>query len=75
MRMRAAAVLVPTTLLLSVSSADAHLELDAPTSRYGPDVLKTGPCGVNGGERTDNVTYFEPGDITSTQLKLSRQKL
>lgn len=42
-------------------AARAHLELTEPTSRYGPDVLKTGPCGVAGGERTSRVTYFEPG--------------
>jgi hypothetical protein len=42
--------------------ASAHLDLDSPTSRYGPDVLKTGPCGISGGERTANVTYFEPGE-------------
>lgn len=47
---------------LSPVEARAHLGLDSPTSRYGPDVLKTGPCGVAGGERTDNVTYFEPGE-------------
>jgi hypothetical protein len=41
--------------------ASAHLALIAPPSRYGPDVLKTGPCGVSAGERSDNVTYFEPG--------------
>lgn len=40
----------------------AHLGLDSPTSRYGPDVLKTGPCGVADGERTGNVTYYEPGE-------------
>lgn len=43
------------------SRALAHLSLTAPVSRYGPDVLKTGPCGVSGGERTANVSYFEPG--------------
>ena len=43
------------------SVASAHLDLTMPTSRYGPDVLKTGPCGVSGGQRTDNVSYFEPG--------------
>jgi uncharacterized protein (TIGR03382 family) len=38
------------------------LDLDRPVSRYGPDVLKTGPCGEAGGERTGNVTYYEPGE-------------
>jgi len=48
--------------MLSPAQARAHLGLDVPTSRYGPDTLKTGPCGVAGGERTTNVTYFEPGE-------------
>ena len=43
------------------SGALAHLSLTAPVSRYGPDVLKTGPCGVSGGERSANVSYFEAG--------------
>jgi len=47
---------------MSPGEAHAHLGLDAPTSRYGPKVLKTGPCGSAGGERTQNVTYFEPGE-------------
>jgi hypothetical protein len=42
-------------------SASAHLGLTSPVSRYGPNVLKQGPCGVLGGERSDNVTVFEPG--------------
>jgi hypothetical protein len=46
---------------LSPLKARAHLGLDAPVSRYGPDVLKTGPCGVTDGERTTKVTYYEPG--------------
>jgi hypothetical protein len=49
------AVLLPAKAL-------AHLGLDVPTSRYGPDTLKTGPCGVAGGERTSNVSYYEPGE-------------
>lgn len=46
---------------LSPAEAHAHLDLVSPTSRYGPDVLKTGPCGVAGGERTEHITYYEPG--------------
>jgi hypothetical protein len=42
--------------------ARAHLGLDAPVSRYGPKVLKTGPCGVDGGGRTGKITYYEPGE-------------
>jgi len=44
------------------AEARAHLGLDSPASRYGPETLKTGPCGVAGGERTNNVTYYEPGE-------------
>jgi hypothetical protein len=47
---------------ISPAEARAHLGLDMPASRYGPDTLKTGPCGVTGGERTTNVTYYEPGE-------------
>lgn len=61
MRSVLAAVLLIALTVPAVEAA-AHLELEAPVSRYGPDVLKTGPCGVTGGERTDNVTYFEPGE-------------
>ena len=47
---------------ISPAEARAHLGLESPASRYGPDVLKTGPCGVDGGKRSDNVTYYEPGE-------------
>ena len=48
--------------LLIPAAASAHLGLDSPASRYGPEVLKPGPCGVDGGQRSGNVTYFEPGE-------------
>ena len=50
------------SLLMMPARGLAHLDLVAPVSRYGPDVLKSGPCGVPGGERSDNVTVFEPGE-------------
>jgi len=50
-------------VVLAPAEAKAHLGLSSPASRYGPDTLKTGPCGVSGGERTGNVTYYEPGEI------------
>lgn len=53
--------LFPVLALILPKVARAHLGLDVPTSRYGPDTLKTGPCGVTGGERTSNVSYYEPG--------------
>jgi len=49
-------------MALFPAQARAHLSLTSPTSRYGPDVLKTGPCGKPGGERSENVTYYEPGE-------------
>lgn len=54
-------------LLCAPANAVAHLELNAPASRYGPDALKTGPCGVANGQRTENVTYFEPGQTIEVQ--------
>src|SRR5687767_8389651 len=44
------------------SPADAHLELLQPISRYGANVLKDGPCGQTGGQRSNNVTTFRPGE-------------
>lgn len=43
------------------SPATAHLDLQYPASRYGHAVLKEGPCGVAGGERSATVTRLEPG--------------
>jgi hypothetical protein len=61
MRLLTASLCLTVVALLPLE-ASAHLGLDAPVSRYGPDVLKTAPCGSDsGGERTDNVTYYEPG--------------
>ncbi len=47
--------------------ARAHLDMTSPVSRYGPDTLKTGPCGVAGGERSANINYFEPGQIIDVE--------
>jgi hypothetical protein len=55
-------VVVVFGLLIAPADAAAHLGLSEPVSRYGPDTLKTGPCGVADGERTGNVTYYEPGE-------------
>lgn len=52
----AAAVL----LLASESVAVAHVRLLSLPSRYG-DQQKQGPCGITSGERTANVTSFDPG--------------
>lgn len=61
MRFFLAAALV-TALLQLPLPASAHLDLTWPTSRYGPEELKPGPCGLAGGERSGNVTYFEAGE-------------
>lgn len=56
-------------LLLS-SPAEAHLGLDEPQSRYGQDVLKDAPCGVEGGARTrDRVTVYEPGETITVRWR------
>jgi len=47
--------------LAMASPAVAHVGLIYPPSRYGPNVLKQGPCGVTGGTRSTNVTVLEPG--------------
>lgn len=55
------AVALSASALLLASPAAAHLELTSPPSREGGDVLKNAPCGRTGGERSDNVTVYEPG--------------
>jgi hypothetical protein len=47
--------------LALASPAPAHLGLRYPPSRYGDYVLKIGPCGSAGGQRSDHVTVLEPG--------------
>lgn len=56
-------------LTLWPAGASAHLGLESPASRYGPDVLKVGPCGVGGGERTDTISYFEPGETIEVRWR------
>ncbi len=51
-------------MLVSVAlavPAAAHLALRTPPSRYGDTVLKTGPCGRDGGARSANVAVLEAG--------------
>jgi len=38
-----------------------------PVSRYGPDILKSGPCGAPGGGRSANINYFEPGQTIDVE--------
>lgn len=55
----------PTAAVLGVLAlavpASAHLDLRSPPSRYGGDVLKDGPCGRSGGQRSDTVTVLAAG--------------
>lgn len=46
----------------AAAPAHAHLHLTEPQSRYGGDILKAAPCGKGGGERTDNVSVYAPGE-------------
>lgn len=55
------AVLGVLITFVFVFPAAAHLGLESPPSRYGPDILKHPPCGLGGGQRSDNVTILEPG--------------
>jgi hypothetical protein len=48
-------------LVVLCSPAAAHLGLHDPPSRYGENILKIAPCGRGGGQRSTNVTTFEPG--------------
>ncbi|HSN83921.1 MAG TPA: SCE4755 family polysaccharide monooxygenase-like protein [Polyangiales bacterium] len=58
--------ILPALLLMWAAlwplEARAHLDLTLPVSRYGENALKIGPCGIAGGERTSNVSYYEPGE-------------
>jgi len=53
--------LLGVALGVASTPALAHLELTSPVSRYGRAVLKDGPCGQTGGQRTTNVTVLRPG--------------
>jgi len=41
--------------------ATAHVGLVYPPSRYGQNILKFPPCGLGGGQRSNNVTTLEAG--------------
>ncbi len=60
-RVRRLPAAVVVAALFAPGIAGAHLGLEYPASRYGPDVLKRGPCGKVGGARTQNVTVLRPG--------------
>ncbi len=66
--MRALAWLVLTVVLLWLPrETRAHLDMTSPVSRYGPDLLKSGPCGTPGGTRSANINYFEPGQTIDVE--------
>ena len=54
--------LVSIALGALAAPAAAHLSLSQPPSRYGGQQLKPGPCGRDGGGRTQNVTTYAPGE-------------
>ncbi|MEQ8572011.1 MAG: lytic polysaccharide monooxygenase [Deltaproteobacteria bacterium] len=58
--MIAVAAVVPTT-------AGAHLEVTSPSSRYGGQVLKEGPCGQRNGARSQNVATFRAGETITVE--------
>jgi hypothetical protein len=49
-------------VLFCADSASAHLALEFPVSRHGPNVLKEGPCGIQDSSRGNNISVFAPGD-------------
>ncbi|MCC7539192.1 MAG: lytic polysaccharide monooxygenase [Deltaproteobacteria bacterium] len=61
MRRVALLFLLPVSGIAFPIGARAHLGLLDPPSRYGPDVLKTAPCGVRGGARSTHVVTLPAG--------------
>ncbi len=57
-----ATLAIAVAAILPARPAHAHLALSQPASRYGPSILKTGPCGMAGGQRSQNVAVFEAGE-------------
>lgn len=53
--------LLTLAAVLFAVPAFAHLDLQSPTSRYGRNALKEGPCGLPGGQRTTKVTELVAG--------------
>ena len=54
-------------ILFYANAANAHVALNFPESRHGPDVLKQGPCGIEGSSRGNNISVFAPGDTIEVQ--------
>lgn len=56
-----AGALLAAVVVGTAGAAHAHISLTSPPSRYGPSVLKFGPCGMTDGTRSQNVTIFTSG--------------
>jgi hypothetical protein len=54
--------LVSIVVTLGVAEAQAHIDLTSHDSRYGRNSIKQGPCGMTGGERSENVYTYAPGE-------------
>src|SRR5690349_20175034 len=64
--------ILPALLVLgTAATASAHISLDQAgthKSRYG-DPQKVGPCGVAGGERSENVYKYDAGETIKVEIK------
>jgi MYXO-CTERM domain-containing protein len=55
------ALLFALIVIMAVpATADAHLRMTSPASRYG-DMQKQGPCGITDGARSTNIYTAKPG--------------
>jgi MYXO-CTERM domain-containing protein len=54
-------------LSLGALSAEAHVHITSHPTRYGASSIKSGPCGLSGGERTNNVNFFRPGETITLE--------
>ena len=67
--MKVRALLTCSALLLSITRAEAHVELLDPMPRYSVTELKDAPCGRRGGVRTtDRITTFAPGSTITVRF-------
>lgn len=60
--------LVAVLVVALPAAASAHLTVDFPQNRYGEE-QKAVPCGRLNGQRTANVSVFEPGETITIQLR------
>lgn len=64
--MRVRSIVVAALVVGVPGLALAHIGLVSPESRYGRDVLKAGPCGKAGGQRTTDRVYLVKSGATIT---------